>query len=248
MGQDSLHSEGSNGETERYEMTNGSAIPADVRSNMERQRRKGQAASAGIGGKAAENMPRSTQEVEAETRASAEEKEKDVAKPICKRCKKVAESEWRFCASCGKELTGEGAAKRLGIDLNEQSLQDYLFKGYIVCNIKVFGKHTITIKSSQPKDLSDIDDYLMNGEWTKDAKGEAKNVSDFYLRQMNAVCVTASAVAKIDGDSIGETLVERVAWFMERGAAFVDTVSQRVTLFNQALTEFLQDEDAVLGS
>jgi hypothetical protein len=88
----------------------------------------------------------------------------------------------------------------------------------------------------------------MNGDWGKKDDGSERRVSDFYLRQMNALCVTASAVTKVDGESIGDSLEKRLAWMNERGSSFVDIVSQRVTLFNQALTEFLRSEDSILGS
>ncbi|MFQ5352667.1 MAG: hypothetical protein ACE5D3_06305, partial [Candidatus Binatia bacterium] len=163
-------------------------------------------------------------------------------------CRSDLKDEWNYCAACGHDLLRGGPAKKIGIQFTEEDMHSYLFRGYVVCDLKILGKHKITVKSSQPKDLREIDDHIMNGDWAKNADGEERKISDFYLRQMNALCVTASAVIKVDGESIGDTLAKRLAWMDERGSAFVDLVSQRVSLFNQALTEFLKNEDAVLGS
>jgi hypothetical protein len=62
------------------------------------------------------------------------------------------------------------------------------------------------------------------------------------------MCITAMAIQKIDGTSIGEDLISRVAWLEERGSAFVDILATRVTLFNRAITEYLRKEDALSGS
>lgn len=218
-----------------------------------------QASVGGIGGRSPENaatahqrnvaMGREEEEEEIVTSSPKEEVEKDKV-TTCPNtlCNNKLESSWKFCPRCGDDVGADGAAGKIGIKLDESDLQDYLFKGYVVRDLKILGKHTMTTRSSQAKDLKEIDDHIINGDWQKDEKGAERQVSDFMLRQMNALCLTAMAVQKIDGKSIGEDLETRVAWLEERGSAFVDMLATRVTLFNRAITEYLKKEDALLGS
>jgi len=232
-------------------MSNESIVPPDIREQMPQPSR------GGIGGGAVENesssmaresaMSATSTTPEPEKKAAPKEKVTEELK-ACPTCRKELADAWSFCAACGTDLVRGGAAKRLGIEFGEEDLNAYLFKGFVIRDIPILGKHQITTKSSQPTDLDAIDRYIMNGDWGKTADGAERKVSDFYLRQMNALCVTASAIIKVDGESIGDSLEQRIAWMSERGSAFVDIVSQRVTLFNQALTQFLKDEDTFLGS
>jgi hypothetical protein len=242
-------------------MANGSILPPDIRAEMEKKKAPGGTAVSpgGIGGRARANaatahqrevaMGRAPEDDDAPEKPAPEQpEEKEEHRCPNPRCSIKAEPGWFFCPNCGTDLVAEGASKRLGIELTDADVQDYLFKGYIVRDIKILGKHTATLRSSQAKDLKAIDNYIINGDWGKDEKGQEKQLSDFLLRQMNALCLTAMAVQKIDGQSIGETLKDRVAWMEERGSAFVDILAQRVTLFNRAITEYLKREDSLLGS
>lgn len=163
-------------------------------------------------------------------------------------CNAKLETGWTFCSKCGANLLRHGAAKQLDIELTEQDLEDYLFRGYILREIKVLGKHRATFKSSQANELRHIDDYMMNGSWGKDGKGRDRKVSEFYMRQLNAMCLAAAAMVKFNGDSVGDSFEERISWIDSRGSAFVDLLSQKAALFNQAVSEFLKDQEFVLGS
>lgn len=163
-------------------------------------------------------------------------------------CKTKLQREWMFCAKCGANLLRIGAGNQLGITLKDEDLQDYLFRGFILRDVKVLGSHTMTFKSSQPKDLREIDDYMMNGSWGKDENGRDRKVSEFYMRQLNAMCLAAAALVKFNGENVGENFTDRVSWIDERGSAFVDILSQKAALFNQAVSEFLKDQEFILGS
>lgn len=191
------------------------------------------------------------EEPEAEDAAVEQTTEEERLVKICPntRCAAEAKDEWNFCAKCGQDLLRTGtAAKKLGISFAEEDIQDYLFKGFVSRELKLLGKHSVLVKSSQAEDLAEIDNYIMNGGWAKDDEGKERRVSDFYMRSMNGLCVTAAAVMKLDGDPIGETLEQRIAYLSGKGSAFVDLLTTRVTLFNRALTEYLQKIDNVLGS
>jgi hypothetical protein len=234
-------------------MSTGSVLPPDIREKM------GNAPPRGVGGGAAENAATAKQRDVAmnpdakpevlEEPAPAEESEPEVRKHCPNSsCGIGVEKGWSYCSTCGTDLLVNGFQSKLGIKLTEEDLSDYLFKGYISREVKILGKHNATMKSSQPKDLEEIDRFIMTGKWGKEEDGSDRRVSDFFMRQMNALCQTASCVMKVDGDSIGDNLEARMEWLMERGSAFVDILSQKVGWYNQALTEFLKDEDTVLGS
>jgi len=227
-------------------MSNGSMLPPDLREKVAKM------SQGGIGSAARENAGMVGAKDPADDALPSEEKKAPPREElkVCPNpsCRSDLKDEWNHCAMCGQDLVRGGPAKKLGITFTDDDMESYLFRGYVVRELPVLGKHKITVKSSQPKDLEAIDDFIMNGDWGRNGEGTEKRISDFYLRQMNAMCVTATAVVKVDGESIGDTLAKRMTWMSERGSAFVDLISQRVTLFNQALTEFLKAEDSILGS
>lgn len=230
-------------------------VPPDIAAQMPEQGRRG------IGGGAVENLATvgqrgaamgnpnvgETTTKPAETKTADPESE-EVTVCTNSACRINVEPEWNYCPKCNTDLLRGGPSKKLGIEYSEQDLSDYLFKGYIVKQIKILGKHTATLKSQQPKELEAIDKYIMSGDWGKEDDGTDRKVSDFYMRQMNAMCMTASALVKIDGESIGATLDDRMKWLQERGTNFVDILSSRVVLFNKSLAEYLKKEDTILGS
>jgi hypothetical protein len=238
----------------------GSGLPQDIREQMENQKPPGVPQSpGGIGGRAKGNAATAYQrnvamgqkdDTDEPVTAEADVPEAEETNPICPNsiCNAKTAGGDNFCARCGTDLITGGAERKLGIKLTEEDLQDYIFKGYVVRDLKVLGKHKITVRSSQASDLGKIDDFIVNGEWSKDKEGNERQVSDFMLRQMNAMCLAAMAIQKFDGTSLGESLGERVAWLEEKGSALVDMFATRVTLYNRAITEYLKKEDSLLGS
>jgi hypothetical protein len=231
-------------------MSNGSILPPDI---QEQVAKKSRTALPGIGSAAPENSPprrlmKPEESVSAEPPAPAEEKDDDTK---CKStfCGAPISAEAHFCSKCGFDQMRGGLVKKLGIaPFTDEDVQDYIFRGYVVREIKVLGKHTVTLRSSQAKDLKEIDTYIMTGSWSRDENGKERQISEFFLRQMNALCATAMSIQKIDGSPIGTDLKERMKWLEERGSAFVDLLAQKVSLFNQALTDHLKKEDTLSGS
>lgn len=227
-------------------MSNGSILPPDIQEQMAKKPRS---VLPGIGSAAPENAAprRAAPEPEAATPAAKEEE----ADTTCKStfCNATVSPDAAFCSRCGFDQMRGGLIKKLGIEpFTDEDVQDYVFKGYVVRDVMILGRYKATMRSSQAKDLKEIDSYIMNGSWSKSDDGKERQVSDFFLRQMNALCVTAMSVQKIDGQSIGNTLSERMTWLEERGSAFVDILAQKTSLFNQALTDHLKKEDTLSGS
>lgn len=230
-------------------------LPPDIQERMAQP-------AGGVGGAAAENTKAAiyrqqalhpdapVTEPEPEKKPEPKAAESDSDLKVCPNptCPQKLVREWLFCSRCGSNLLRNGAAKQIGIELTEEDLHDYLFRGYVMRDIKILGKHVATFKSSQPKELREIDDYMMNGSWGKDENGRDRKISEFYMRQLNAMCMAAASIVKLDGEAIGVSFSERIDWMQNRGSAFVDLVSQKAALFNQSVTEFLKDQETVLGS
>lgn len=229
----------------------GSAMPPDIREQMKNaQPRRG----GGIGAAAPENNASArARDVATDSEPeppTVKEVEKDDADELkaCTRCQIKLDPKWNFCAKCGADLIRGGAAKHLNISFTEDDVHDYLFKGYVIRDVSVFGKFKATLKSSQPSDIKEIDEYVMEGAWRKDKDGNERQISNFFLEQVNTLCMTAACVQKFNGESIGSTLADRMKWMFERGSALVDHLSQKAILFNRAITDHLKKADTVLGS
>lgn len=232
-------------------MANGVGLPADI---VEQAKKHGQQ---GIGSGAKENLHTAGQRNAAmnvsapEEAVEKSEPEPEVeTNPKCTNeiCKKPVKDDWNFCPFCKTDLLKGGAIKRLGIEFTEEDVEEYIFKGCIFKEINFLGKRKATVKTSQSEDFDAIDDYIMNGSWAKNEDGSDRTISDFYTRQMNAICMTASCLMKISGESIGDTLPDRVAWLQQKGATLVDILTMKTNLFNQAFSEHLKKEDTILGS
>ena len=237
-------------------MANRENLPPDVRGHV-RHRPGG-----GIGSRAPENKvfadagaeptegEGAPDGVAGEAVNRPEENEGDLIYCPNDRCGGAAEASlgWKFCGRCGTSFSRGGSAKRLGVSFLEADLEEYLFRGYVVREISMLGRYKITLKSPQSKDWGDIDQYIMEGGWSKKGDGSERRVSDFYLRQKNSMCVVAACMVKLNGESIGETLADRMRWLEERGSGFLDIASDKVSLFNQAIAEFLSEADTVSGS
>ena len=243
----------------------GSIIPPDMRSKKKPAPHPPSKSSApsGIGGRAKENEANSQARAQAfgtiEEESDSPELEKaapvlEEPPPPCSRCKKEVQKKWHFCSGCGQELDSADPSEVLKVSLDEDDIENYLFRGYILKDVPILRNHSVTLKSSQKEDLDHIDDFLMNGNWRKkkDASGkpndEIKEVSQFLLTQMQSFAVMASSVVKIDGQSIGKDLLERVEYLNDKGSAFIDLLAKKTVLYNKAITKLLEDEDAVLGS
>ena len=241
-------------------MSNSMGLPPDIQEQRERESKPiPKREMGGIGAGAHENVRAASSRDFAMTGGAPKSEEKQevasateesVELVVCpnSRCASELNAEWSFCSKCGADLLRGGLERQLGISFEEDDIHDYLFKGFIVKEVKILGKNTAVMKTSQAKDLQDVDDFIMNGSWSKNENGAEKKVSDFYLRQINTLAISAACIQKINGDSIGETIEEKVLWLGEAGSALVDRLTTRVSMYNQALAEYLKKEDTLSGS
>ena len=170
-------------------MRNDMGLPPDIQEQREQGRQAQPPAKremGGIGAGAHENVGAAKSRdfamtggapVEAEqAKVVAEEEDKELVNCPNSRCAIDLDPEWSYCSKCGSDLLRGGLEAMLGIEFTEDDVHDYLFKGFIMKEVKILGKNTAVMKTSQAKDLQEIDDFIMNGDWSKDENGKEKKV------------------------------------------------------------------------
>lgn len=228
-------------------MTN-SLLPPDLRRQVDTR----QVAHRGVGGAARENAAQSAVRAQAfgETAAAAADEpvetegKPEAAIEKCPGCRASLDNEWNYCAKCGRDLVSDrdpimwlGIKSFVGDDVEE-----WLFKGYIVRDLPIVGDHKIRVKSSQARDLKEVDAYFLSGEY-KD-----KPLSQDLYKQLHTMATVATSVFSLDGKSIGDKLSDKMTWLEERGSAFVDMVTYRVAVFNRAWTRYAEAQNRLMGS
>jgi hypothetical protein len=227
----------------------GSLLPPDLRKQAEAR----PALHRGIGGAARENAAQAAARAQAFGQPSPTAADEDKVEPDdepkakleqCPGCRAALDDEWNFCAKCGRDLVGDrDPVKWLSIKpFVTEDVEEWLFKGYIVRDLPIVGEHKIRVKSSQPRDLKEVDAYFLNGEY-KD-----KPLSQDLYKQLHTMATVAASVSSLDDKSIGDKLGERMAWLEERGSAFVDMVTYRVAVFNRAWTRYVEAKNRLMGS
>lgn len=232
-------------------------LPPDLQ-NPQRPVARPRQPGGGIGSAAPENriaaearsqamgVPSETEREAAETVANKAQ-ESDVL-VVCPNptCAMKLEPAWTFCPRCGDDILGKNdPARRLGIALTEEDVESYVFRGFVIRDLPLFGKYKVTARTSIAKDMKAIDKYLMTY-----VEKEEKKVSGAVLQNLNQLCIAATAVQSLNGEPVGgkdQSLESKVAWLLERGSAFVDMVSDRVILFNRAVTLHLRKESTLKG-
>lgn len=232
-------------------------FPPDVQAKIRNQSRTA-GPPGGIGGRASENAASAAARASAMGLATLEDSSdlaeahpETLPEPVlqsCPRCGTNAPEAHNFCSKCGSDLMRGDFAARLGIKLEDSDIEDYIFKGYVARAIKIYGAHTITVKTAQPSDSHHVDNHVMNGAWRKDAKGELKPVSEIHMREQNQLALCATMVLKLDDKSLGDSVAARITYLEERGSAFVDLISKKAIWFQRAMTNHLQKADAFEGS
>lgn len=240
-------------------MSTASDLPPDIQKKLDASRR---GPAGGIGARAAENSqaararavamgePVDDQESVADAIKAAAHPETLDDPPLeaCPRCSAKADEQSNFCNKCGMDLMRGDFGARIGVEFDEKDIEDYVFRGFVMRDLKIYGNHTITVKSSQPTDSRDVDDHQMNGDWRKEKDGKTpKPTSDFMIRDQYNLALTATLVLKFDGKSIGDTVKDRIKWLESHGSALVDTLAKRAIWFNRALTAHLQKADVLEG-
>jgi len=157
-----------------------------------------------------------------------------IAEP-CPRCEKVVGPDSNFCQNCGLDFKRRRSADQLGIEIAKDEIDDYLFKGFVVKAVNLFGEHIATFKSVQAGEIDQADELTAK-------YFEGKKPTDLEWLNYRSKCLISFGWLKLDGKPIGESPEKRLAWVQNAGSQLVDLVGKKFNLFNQCLTEVLNSD------
>jgi hypothetical protein len=190
-----------------------------------------------IGGKAKEMSPRvRTEHHEGETQ---EEKESEKEEEKCPNCTEKLGDDFLFCPMCGIELGRKGIAKALGIELTQDDISEYFFKGYIVKELELaHGKKGI-FKTLLSNELDELDTKMTERFKDQDAsQGQWENI--------RAITGLSYGWIKFDGVKFGETADSRFEYLMGKvGPHLIDIASKKWNLLNRAVQAMLEDPEVI---
>ncbi len=75
-----------------------------------------------------------------------------------------------------------------------------------------------------------------------------KAVTNDFWENLQGTAAVSMGIMSFDGKSPGAKVGERVDWMLGLGSALHDLMTQRVVLFNRAVTEWLQEKNTFLAS
>lgn len=162
------------------------------------------------------------------------EEKKDALKP-CPRCKVSTIEDHNFCFNCGFDNKKRRAAAALGIEVTDDDVQDYLFKGHIVKAIPFMEKHTVTFKTSQSKEVDEADELT-------EKHFEGRKPSDIEWLNYRSKVLIAFGWMKLDGASIGGSPKERLEYIQGHGSQLLELVGRKYKLFTDAIAEVLNGD------
>jgi ribosomal protein L37E len=186
-----------------------------------------------IGGKATEYS--APQAKPAERPVAPEEPVPKEVKTPCQRCGVETESKQSFCSACGLDFKRKRATEELGITIDKEMVEQYIFTGYLTAAVKLFGEHVATFKSLQSDDVEKADEIVRLH--FKDADSTVTEWQNY-----RAKVLLAFGWAKLDGVTTGKDFEEKFAWIQKRGAHFVDLASKKYALLSQAISEVLNGD------
>lgn len=157
----------------------------------------------------------------------------------CMGCAQPVSQEWIHCAYCGAFLYQGNPAKAIGIEITEEDIGEYLFKGYLVKDVELTHGKKATFKTLIPKEGYAIEDTVM--EMFKDKDATQNRYSNTY-----ALVNLSYGWMRFDGQSLGDTPEKRLQHLQEAiGIHLLDIASKKWNLFNRAVTAMLEQPDIV---
>lgn len=195
-----------------------------------------------IGGKSREFQAaaRQVQEADIEETAKKKEEEKvdESAKP-CPVCNEPIDPKYVFCGFCGLELGRKSLVGALGIELTDDDVSEYLFKGYLAKEITLTHGKKGMFKTLLPKESYDIENKVTERFKGGDA---THNQYNNYHALMNL----SYGWVSFDGVSFGDTPAKRQDRLESSvGVHLLDIASKKWSLFNRAVSAMLEDPEVI---
>ncbi len=174
-----------------------------------------------------------------EPKQESEKNEQDKVSLTCHVCGSDVLDWHAYCPSCGADRGSGDVSKALGLELNEEDLSQYLFKGYLVKEIEIIKGHTVLFKTLLPVEVSEAEEKLVN-------IFRDKTPTDAQWVNTNAQISLSYGWIKFDGTSLGKTPDERYEHIGKSiGVHLMDAASKKWNLFNRAISNLLADPDAI---
>lgn len=157
----------------------------------------------------------------------------------CTICGGDVTDKYVFCPTCGTELNRKALAKALRIELTEEDLSEYLFKGYLVKEIPLVGDKKALFKTLLPSEAEEVDNALLS-------KFGDKSVTNSLYSNVYSTHILSYGWIKFDDNSLGETPEQRLKHIREHtGGHLVDIASKKWNMFNRAVSAMLEDPDII---
>lgn len=158
---------------------------------------------------------------------------------LCSACSEEIKKEHLYCSTCGLELGRRDIVKALGIELTEEDLSEYLFKGYLVKQVPLVHGKMATFKTLLPSESNAAETTVM--EYFKDQEATNAQWSNVY-----AQIYLSYGWIKFDNTPLGDTAKKRREFIDNSiGVHLLDIASKKWNLFNRALAVLLEDPDAL---
>jgi len=171
-----------------------------------------------------------------EVKVTPEESETELH---CSACGSDVLDWYAYCPSCGVDRGTGDVSKALGVKLTDEDLSQYLFKGYLAKEIEVIKGHTVLFKTLLPVESGEAEEKLVN-------IFRDKMPTDAQWVNTNAQISLSYGWIKFDGVSLGKTPDDRFEHIGKSiGVHLMDTVSRKWNLFNRAISNLLNDPDAI---
>lgn len=167
------------------------------------------------------------------------EKESPKKEDKCPACGAEIGEEFLFCGMCGVELGRKNISKSIGIELTEDDVSEYFFKGYIVKEIEIAHGKKGLFKTLLPKEMDELESKMMD-------RFRDKDVSQSQWSNISAITGLSYGWVKFDGVKLGETANERFDYLMEKmGPHVIDIASKKWTILNRSVQAMLEDPDVI---
>jgi hypothetical protein len=174
-----------------------------------------------------------------EPQKPAEEEAPEETGIPCSSCGADVQEDHLFCSMCGLEQGRKDVIKALGVELTEEDLSEYIFKGYLVKDIPLVHGKMGTFKTLLPIEANACEDAITDRFKDKDA-------TNTQWTNVYAQMYLSYGWIKFDGNSLGET-PEKRSEFIDKsiGVHLLDIASKKWSLFNRAIAALLEDPDAL---
>lgn len=159
----------------------------------------------------------------------------------CSGCSDPISGDWLFCPSCGMEMNSGNYAKALSLELTEDDLSEYLFKGCLTKEVPLTAGKTAVFKTLVGGESESIETKLYE---------EFKDKETTQMAYLNRAAVVNLSFGwlRFDDQVLGDSPESRAERLSNFGVHLIDMASKKWTLFNRAVGAMLENSDILKNS